>query len=599
MRFFLRPPRAWPTVGLALAAGLLVGDCLFVVSPYMNAYHTGSLWTLLLGALAMYALLCAGVDWAVQWIVPGDLGRSIWVRGGAVIAAGTALTLAAGEVRSLPLFVVAAIFALLALGRFTWPAAAAAVAFALYPTVVSPAQLATPPPVAAVPAPGAAAARPSFVVVVLDTLRRDHASAYGYARDTTPNLARLAERGIRFDRAYTTGCWSLPSHASLFTGLFAIRHGAHNENLALDERHPTLAEILARHGYETASFTGNPWIGPGTGTSRGFERNHESWRAYFIDLLLLGKRVYAALVAPDRDKGGAESVAAIRRWLSRRDPTRPYFLFVNVFEAHSPYQHVPREFRRRFTDGDRSLRDLEAIGTRVATATENGNRLTDADAAVGLDLFDGAIAAADSVLGQVLDLVGGDPIVVALADHGELSGEHTLFGHSYTLYEPLIRIPMVMAGGSLPRGAVVEEVVSLTDVMPTLLALASIPAPESDGTDLRPLLDGDGTLAARAVQADQYRPGTAGRGWVRHRPDAAEHLFARKRAVVTRGLKRVVAEDGTDVGFDLIADPGEESPFAGSETRLAASVPEPDAAPSPATLDPAQRRMLEFLGYLQ
>jgi arylsulfatase A-like enzyme len=207
------------------------------------------------------------------------------------------------------------------------------------------------------------------VVVVLDTVRADHTSAYGYQRDTTPNLARLSARGIRFERAYATGHWSLPSHASLFTGLLASRHGAHTEHLALDSHHPTLAEFLARHGYETANFTGNAWIGPGTGMTRGFERNHESWRSYHVDIMLLANRVYYALMAPDWDKGGAETVAGIRRWFSERDTTRPYFLFVNFYEPHGPYQHVPRVFRRRFTDADLSLHALEAIGNRVMTAT--------------------------------------------------------------------------------------------------------------------------------------------------------------------------------------------------------------------------------------
>ena len=97
------------------------------------------------------------------------------------------------------------------------------------------------------------------------------------------------------------------------------------------------------------------------------------------------------------------------------------------------------------------------------------------------DLLDGAIAAADAMLGEVLEMVGEEPILVVVSDHGELFGEHTLFGHSNTLYEPLIRIPMVIAGGALPRGLVVQEVVSLVDIMPTLLAMAAIRAPAVDG----------------------------------------------------------------------------------------------------------------------
>jgi arylsulfatase A-like enzyme len=315
--------------------------------------------------------------------------------------------------------------------------------------------------------------------------------------------------------------------------------------------------------------------------------------------MLLGSRVYRALLAPDWDKGGAETVAGIRRWLSTRDKSRPYFLFVNIYEPHGPYQHVPREFRRRFTDPDLSLRALEAIGNRVMTATQNGNPLSADDAATGLDLMDGAIAASDALLGEILGLVGDKPIVVVLSDHGELFGEHTLFGHSNTLYEPLIRVPMVIAGAALPSGLVVEEVVSLVDVMPTMLSLAGIEAPSVDGIDLGPLLREGEMLERRLVRAEQFSKDTRKLGWARYRPAEVDYLHARKQAVVSRNRKRIIAADGSDSGFDLRADPGEERPFQGQETNLDAWVPEPETGRTPPTLDPVQSKMLEVLGYLQ
>jgi arylsulfatase A-like enzyme len=599
VRFFFRQRRGWPTVGLALAAGLLIGDCLFVVGPYMAPFNAGSLWPLLLGALGMYLLLGVGLDLVVQLLAPPAARRSIWIRAAAVLAVAIGLTVAAGEVRSLPLLAVAAVFAVLALGRFSWPLAAIATAIVLYPSFQGPSL----PEGSSSNGPFVTAAqprtKPSFVVVVIDTVRADHTSAYGYHRDTTPNLVRLAARGIRFERAYATGHWSLPSHASLFTGLLASRHGAHTEHPALDSHHPTLAELLTRHGYETANFTGNAWIGPGTGMTRGFQRNFESWRSYHVDIMLLANRVYYALVAPDWDKGGADTIAGIRRWLSQRDTTRPYFLFVNIYEPHGPYQHVPRTFRRRYTDPELSLRTLEVIGNRVMTATQNGHRLSAADAAAGLDLLDGAIAAADALLGEILELVGDEPIVVVLSDHGELFGEHTLYGHSNTLYEPLIRVPMVIAGGTLPRGLVAEEVVSLVDIMPTLLALAGIEEPAVDGIDLGPLLREDGDLGRRWVRAEQFSKDTLARGWAHQRPTDVDYLFARKQAVVSRNLKRIIAADGSDAGFDLRADPGEERPFPGEETNLSARIPDPQAGRTTPALDPVQRKMLEVLGYLQ
>jgi arylsulfatase A-like enzyme len=569
-----------------------------VVGPYVNNFHSGLLWPLLLSALGMYAGLFATLDLALQWLGPDRARRSEWLRGGIILAVALALTLAAGEGRSIPLLGLAALFAVLTLGRFTWPIAGLGAAIALYPMLepIPASQGASfAHPQMQVPA---VAARPSFLVVVLDTMRADHTSPYGYERDTTPNLSRLATRGVRFDSAYATGHWSLPSHASLFTGLYTSRHGAHSEHLALADRYPTLAEVLAQHGYQTASFTGNPWIGEGTGMSRGFQQNHESWRSTWLDLMLLAKRVYIRLAAPDGDKGGSDTVRSLERWLSERDPTRPYFVFVNVFEAHAPYQRVPTRFRRLFAPADLSLRALESIGMRVHTATQNGNPLSAEDASIGLDLLDGAVAAADDVLGEVLELVGEEPIVAVMADHGELFGEHSLFGHSNTLYDPLIRVPLVLAGKDLPAGHVVRESVSLADIMPTLLGMAGIQSPAADGIDLRPILTGAPSPDARRVLAEQFRPSNE-HGWRRQRPEEAESLFARKQAAIAASRKRVVSQDGSDVGYDLRSDPREEHPFPGRETELAARVPQLDPGAQPVAMDAVPRKMLEVLGYLQ
>jgi arylsulfatase A-like enzyme len=233
------------------------------------------------------------------------------------------------------------------------------------------------------------------------------------------------------------------------------------------------------------------------------------------------------------------------------------------------------------------------------TATQNGHRLSEDDIATGRDLLDGAIAAADASLGEVLALVGEEPIVVVVSDHGELFGEHSLFGHSNTLYEPLIRIPMVIAGGALPRGSAAQEVVSLVDIMPTLLGMAGIPAPAVDGIDLLPLFLEGAQPTGRQVRAEQFSPETLAHGWAHQRPGEVEYLFARKQAVVAGSLKRIVSADGSDSGYDLRADPGEVRPFPGSETRLSAQVPEPELARPAPTLDPIQSKMLEVLGYLQ
>jgi arylsulfatase A-like enzyme len=194
--------------------------------------------------------------------------------------------------------------------------------------------------------------------------------------------------------------------------------------------------------------------------------------------------------------------------------------------------------------------------------------------------------------------VGEEPIVAVMADHGELFGEHSLFGHSNTLYDPLIRVPLVLAGKDLPAGHVVRESVSLADIMPTLLGMAGIQSPAADGIDLRPILTGATSPDARRVLAEQFRPSNE-HGWRRQRPEEAESLFARKQAAIAASRKRVVSQDGSDVGYDLRSDPREEHPFPGRETELAARVPQLDPGAQPVAMDAVPRKMLEVLGYLQ
>jgi len=280
---------------------------------------------------------------------------------------------------------------------------------------------------------------------------------------------------------------------------------------------------------------------------------------------------------------------------------RPFFLFVNLMEAHAPYQEVPVASRTAWTSPDLSLAALEAIGERSHMAQVLGTAVDPADLKTTFDLQDGAIAAADRYLGQLLEIVGDDTVWIVLSDHGELLGEHGLWGHNLGLYEPLVSVPLVMAGPGMPRGTVIDDPVSLVDVVPTVCALAETPAPSrTAGMDLLPVLRGERSLAGRTLRAEHLRTDFLTSGWQLLDPLGDHSAIRARRAAARRGdHKRILAEDGTDQSFDLAADPGEQRPSPGATVELRLELPGPGLPGQEAGFDEATSRALGALGYLR
>jgi hypothetical protein len=248
---------------------------------------------------------------------------------------------------------VAVLFGRLLARRWRWlpgPIACAALAGAIAaPTLYI--RFTTPAPVPRAELPPAPAGAPDVVIVVLDTVRADHVSAYGYAKRTTPNLEALAREGTLFLDASAPSTWSLPSHASLFTGLYPSGHGAHAEHRFLDREAPTLGDVLSEAGYDTRCFTANAWISDGLGLTRGFAWCDEAWRdgragRGFVFVYRLLDRLGFGV----DDKGGGKVASNFEGWTaSRPADARPTFVFLNFLEAHFPHHQLPDEFLASFT----------------------------------------------------------------------------------------------------------------------------------------------------------------------------------------------------------------------------------------------------------
>ncbi|MBW2397903.1 MAG: sulfatase [Deltaproteobacteria bacterium] len=308
-------------------------------------------------------------------------------------------------------------------------------------------------------------APPSVLLVTIDTTRVDHLSTYGYPRETTPNLSRLARESVRYTRAWSVSPWTLPAHASLFTGLVPAVHGAHSDlgastTLAdaidgplapmasvgrLGDDTLTLAEILAERGYRTAAFVGGPWLKRPFGLMQGFEVVDDDVSD------VVGRRA-------------DELTDAALAWLAVVDPRDPVFLFVNYYDPHWPYDPPPG------FDDFPSAREAFELPPNLGELISGRTSLSDSEREVVLARYDGEIRYADHHLGILLEAVMARPdgdrtLVIVSSDHGEAFGEEGRYFHSYWLSEELLRIPLIVRYPDLRgAGTVDESTVQISDV---------------------------------------------------------------------------------------------------------------------------------------
>jgi arylsulfatase A-like enzyme len=343
----------------------------------------------------------------------------------------------------------------------------------------------------------------NVLLIVWDTVRTGNLSLHGYGRRTSPNLDKLAGRGVRFDQAFATAPWTLPSHASLFTG-----HWPHvltaDWQVPLDETYPTLAEYLAAHGYDTAGFIANlDYCSRETGLSRGFAHYEdyplELWDVFTryigigsrIDLLtpasvinrLLKQRWGDRYDVIPRAKEHAKDAATVDRsflaWLSwQQTRHRPFLAFLNYNDAHSPYE-VPDRLVPRF--GLRPVSYVDRL-TLKSWDTLDKTKVSMAHVQMAIDVYDDSIHYLDRRLGFLLDElkrrgVLDDTLVIVASDHGEHLGDHLLFFHGCSLYRQLVGVPLVILDPKgVPAGRVVAQPVSLRDIPATVVDLLGLAA---------------------------------------------------------------------------------------------------------------------------
>ena len=415
-----------------------------------------------------------------------------------------------------------------------------------------------------------AMAGPNLVLISIDTLRADHVGAYGGPPGLTPQLDRMAAEGVSFRDAVTSAPWTLPAVTSLMTGLYPRHHGA---GAITNRRDPlgrsalptgtwTLATALHARGYRTHAIVTNPYLALRYGLGAGFQ-GYENLTIE-SEFFLAGRDATAirllAWLRPDLvvgDRGETVSARATA-WLTRAAAGTPFFLWLHYIDPHPPYGRRGSAHHKSFR-GDSWLgaEGTEPAGLVLtspdAARLRSGEiRLSEGEKDAVRALYREEVASVDAAVGSVLDALDAlglaeRTLVVCVADHGEEFWEHGSYEHGHTVYEELIRIPLMMRlPGRLPRGARVPGVARMTDVAPTILDLLGLPlAPEArDGASLLPVMRGE-EPAPRVALVENL-------------------LFAEERIGLHTGDRKYVHWDrGKEEVYDLAVDPGEQRDLAG------------------------------------
>jgi arylsulfatase A-like enzyme len=319
---------------------------------------------------------------------------------------------------------------------------------------------------------------PNVLLIVLDTVRAQNLSLYGYERRTTPNLERLARGGVVFERALSTSPWTLPSHGSMFTGRNPHELSA-DWWKPLDNKYPTLAEVLGAQGYLTGGFVANLWYCTyELGLQRGFlhyedfvPSARETIRSSSLAKKIAGHKVFRHLTGHFDELGRKDAVKInndFLSWVSRTN-RRPFFAFLNYYDAHAPYL-PPEPFLTRF--GPEFPGRNPSI---IADWRSSRINLSAAETRAELNAYDGSIAYLDHHLGVLFDELNRrgvlkNTLVIVTSDHGEHFGEQGLFDHGNSLYRQLLQVPLVIRLPSkVPANKRIHDVISLREIPSTIL----------------------------------------------------------------------------------------------------------------------------------
>ena len=480
--------------------------------------------------------------------------------------------------------------------------------------------------------------RPNVLLIVIDSARADAFSAYGYHRCTTPNFDQFARQGVLFDSAFSTSSWTAPALASLFTGLYPTSHGVGGRRLGLSPKLPTLAGCLESLGYVTAAFSNTPHVSRDRGFDRGFQHFVEMWHGRFptplsfLRAIRVGRRLVAFHGSRNliRDKfmnrllrrfnGTRMTTQLAIEWLTTQPGGEPFFLFIHYLEPHDPYDEAPvsiqsKIFKQsRWTDSERKR--ILAVCLDPHLFNVGRILLTEHEMELLRGFYLSEIGFTDVYLGRILRQMKrlgflDNTFVIVTSDHGECLGEHSFIGHSFFLYDELIRIPLaIWYPWGFQKQSRIDISVHLIDIWPTILEV--IGHEVCDSSQGRSLLSmGLDAGTPRHVFAEHELPVYNQTILNFRHPDFNDQDFRYGYKMVQDGfLKFVRRSDGVEKLYDLRQANGESVDLSGEKLETAQAMAQvlsqfEQSLAAPPDLgfetwsDTIIAKRLQSLGYLQ
>lgn len=421
----------------------------------------------------------------------------------------------------------------------------------------------------------------NILLIVMDTVRADHLSSYGYSRQTTPNIDELCTSSIVFKQCIAPSVWSHPSHASLFTGLFPSEHGVFYTTQFVKDEIPLLAEVLSKCGYSTVGFTGNPWISSAFNFHRGFDHFFEFFRSNGFPAAYINKWKTLLFL---NDHGTTHINKNFRNYI--KSVKQPFFVFVNYMEAHQPY--LPRRpFHRKFGYNKLIIKDLlknRKLYGNWGKVFSGELEVREEDIQVCLSLYDRQIAYLDYRIGELISFLVDEHIldntlIIITSDHGENFGEHDfhhgkLVGHHFCLYDTLLWVPLIIRfPGIFKEGVEISSQVQLTDIFPTILSIINQETIYTSNLNSKNLLSKEGIDLNRSAFAEYKTPPSYINSIQKHSPKYDFSGFDIDiKMVRTPNFKLICSNNGNLELYNLEDDPYEQKNILELESAISAKL---------------------------